>query len=284
MVIILLLLSQVGAIAQEDTAQGNEDLERIMQGIDVGDESRGKMILSDRSVKIKKLLNIARRGSDNGRLLAIRLLGELRAKEATDDLVNALVRDVQSKDATGLDSALHYTEQVHRAVHTALLSIGLPCRNVVIQRLALLGTAEFEQRNMVMNFSYGERHPRPSEMKALVDLFVDIEGKDCAILLLNLKLEREVDKEIRANLKSALALLKAMPEEEPEQIDTEKSKPAQEESEQPVKESPPSKRAIQQGSVGKNADWITVVLGVAVVVLAGAVVFLLLRRKGRSAA
>jgi multidrug efflux pump subunit AcrB len=129
-----------------------------------------------------------------------------------------------------------------------------------------------------VRLQYGEYLPVSNRRTTLVRLLKRIEGLECAKFLIKAQMEQEENQERRANLRAALELLGEASPEDSGQTAVEKDDATRKEV-QPPKESVTPATNVQQPPEKENAEWITVVLSVAVVVLAGVVVFLLLRRR-----
>lgn len=256
----------------EGNKKDNGELAGI-KDIASGKESGVKKVLTDRSKKVSKLLKIIKpsaytTASNKGRLLSIKVLGEMRAKETVDLLLKMFVREIREENVYGRPSVF-YPSKVHQAVEDALVSIGLPCRKPVLQQFAALGMETLETKILTADadLAYGKSYPVSEKRKVLVRLFEKIEGTECVEFLINLEMKREKDKEKIANLKAALGFLDT---EEQKQEIRKKTPPSEEASKEPKGLAEPAE---------KTTNWLLPLLIAVIVVETGFVLFLLLRRK-----
>ena len=271
-------------LAQAQENRGEQvNVSSGMRDIALGRESGVDKILDARTKRIRDLLNLVI-SDDNARVPAIRVLGGMRATEAVNELLAITLRHVLPKHGMGsIDSLQHYANSVQKAATDALVSIGLPCRKYILMQLAVLGTFDSVEGQDAMRERYGKLMPVAARRECLVNLLERIEGRECAKFLIKAQIKQEEDEGRKANLRAALKLLGETGSEDSGQTAVEKDEPREEkENIQTPKESTAPVVNTPRSHEKEKSEWTTIVLSIAVVVLAGAVVFLLTRRKGRS--
>lgn len=156
-------------------------------------------ILEQRREMIDRLIEFLRSGDKNAMgtkraslVSAIKVLGELRAVEAAETLVTYI--DYFSGDRKAAFQRIRLPSEKYPAVK-ALVNIGRPAIPAIIHRLPELLAALQDKDNL-----------KDRVLRNCAWVLFEIEGREPAVLHLNLELERENDAERRAGIEALLEI------------------------------------------------------------------------------
>ena len=273
MVYIILTCYLTTSFGQDSSDEDN--WKSLILSEDKRERAKGKnMVIEEYNNTVTSLLSVLKEPikkyeefyyTKTSRNIAIELLGKLRAKRAVPELINWLLpKKGQSPQSDAL-----FTECGPAGF--ALREIGLPAVPHLLEKLKEEGASGLGNE--------------------CLEVIVDIKGKEETNLLLKNELERETDAGIKHNINEALIELGRLEPKLRKERASRHLQRAQKTIVQELKQLRENEIQLQPKSetakpiekerpepADEGTDWLVVVLAIAVVVLAGAVVFLLLRR------
>jgi len=189
-------------------AGGEQELSPLTK-VKFGLEEGAEELRGERKRIIAALMAEARnkQGFWTTRSLAIRLLGEMRAAEAAESLVDLSLAPLLPEPDRVTIIGLQEARKRRPLVEDAVVAIGSPCREPLLERLTAIEIREFSPNEAYLTKIMSGALLPEDKRKVLVRLLKRIEGPEAAHFLITQRMNRENDAERKKRLERARRLL-----------------------------------------------------------------------------